>query len=163
MKKLKGFEFLEKHRYFCEKKEDNTMIEFHFVEQIYRDYLSCRLYIPKKYNGVLTVSGDSRKGSLPFPIDAPPWFSSLLNQAREVYKEKNKIRALFQTTKSVEAILNETLFFGEGKKVLEHFQQNGKIVTIDEGVYEDIKEALLREGYEFDTNFQLGYYTISIS
>ena len=49
------------------------------------------------------------------------------------------------------------------KKVLEHFQQNGKIVTIDEGVYEDIKEALLREGYEFDTNFQLGYYTISIS
>lgn len=161
MRIVKGFEFLEKHRYFCEKKEDNAMIEFHFVEQIYRDYLSCRLYIPKKYDGSLMVSGDSRKGSLPFPIDAPAWFSSLLNQAREAYKEKNKIRALFQTKKSVETILSETLLFCEGEKVLDYFQQNGKIMTMDEGVYEDIKEALLCQGYEFDTSFQFGYYTIN--
>jgi hypothetical protein len=139
------------------------MIEFHFVEQSYQDYLSCRLYIPKKYDGALTVSGDTRKGSLPFPIAAPPWFSSLLNQAREMYQEKNKIRALFQTRKDIETILIETLLFEEGKKVVEYFQQNGKIMTTDTGIYEDLKEALLREGYEFNTSFQLGYYTFTIS
>jgi len=159
---MKGFEFLEQHRYFHEKKETSTTIEFHFVEQNHQDYLFCKLFIPKKYNGTTMISGDVRQGILPFPMEAPAWFSSLLDQAREVYKEKNKIRALFQTKKSVEAILSETLLFGEGKKVLEYFQQNGKIVTMNEGVYEDIKEALFCEGYEFDTSFQLGYYNINL-
>lgn len=116
------------------------------------------IYVPNVFTRHSKVVFDiftmDETGQLAFSFDeSPSWFSELVEKTKEVFAEKNRIRAIFEKKREPYEVLSDVLSSEEGKEALTRFYYNGYIVTFDEGVYQDSKDALEEEGYLLKTKY----------
>jgi hypothetical protein len=162
---MKNYEFLEKDAYFSKKTDKGNTIVYDFLENRSSEVFRCWITIPKTYDPTSHITWEVYGSDYFYRVEASPWFLSLIEKARQVYKDINKLRRVFYQQKDVETILKETLLVDELQSAAETwaiFEHEGIIVTNDSGVYDDLKEALICEGYELDTSFNREYYRIDI-
>jgi len=77
--------------------------------------------------------------------------------------ENNKIRHAFYQQKHVSTILKETLLVEPSsfaKDTWFIFESFGTIATKDEQIYENLKKALQKEKYQFNTDKKEEYFRI---
>jgi len=150
---LKGYEFLQECMYFRDKTDNSCDTVFRFQDGNF-EY---RIYIPTTFTKHSKLMYDcffckGEQYSFHFG-SVPEWFLELFSKAKDVFREKNRIRAIFHAKKTPYELLKEVLTSDEGIETLTRFYDNGYIVTSDSGVYEDAKNALEDEGYPVKTNF----------
>lgn len=160
---MKNYEFLEKSIHFSDKHYNGENVIYTFVEKDSSNSLRCWLTIPKVYHPTSSIIFEVYGVDFFYQLQAPSWFSFLIEKARQVYTDTNKLRHAFYQQKHVETILKEILLTDPSetsKETWSIFESFGTIATKDKNIYEDLKEALRQERYEFNTNKKEQYYRI---